>query len=396
MQPVAITAITATSCLGAGLRATSEALRAQRSGLAPCNFETVQLDTYIGQVPGIDERSLPSEISDYECRNNRLALLGLKQDGFMAATARAVHRYGAERVGVFLGTSTAGMLETEIAFRSLDANGMLPASFNYAGSLDFYSLASFVRKVLRLQGPAAVVSTACSSSAKVFGMARRYMQLGIIDAAVVGGVDSLCLTTMYGFHSLQLTSPVQCRPFDKHRDGISVGEAAAFALLEVMGDSNVPGTLALLGVGETSDAHHISSPHPEGAGARSAMQAALADAELPASAVDYINLHGTGTPSNDGAESKAVEGVLGTEVPCSSTKGYTGHTLGAAGALEIAICAIAVSDGFMPSGLNCTLIDPECRINYLRSLGDAGPRVALSNSLGFGGTNCSVVIGRLK
>lgn len=396
MQPVAITAITATSCLGAGLRATSEALRAQRSGLAPCNFETVQLDTYIGQVPGIDERSLPSEISDYECRNNRLALLGLKQDGFMAATARAVHRYGAERVGVFLGTSTAGMLETEIAFRSLDANGMLPASFNYAGSLDFYSLASFVRKVLSLQGPAAVVSTACSSSAKVFGMARRYMQLGIIDAAVVGGVDSLCLTTMYGFHSLQLTSPVQCRPFDKHRDGISVGEAAAFALLEVMGDSNVPGTLALLGVGETSDAHHISSPHPEGAGARSAMQAALADAGLPASAVDYVNLHGTGTPSNDGAESKAVEGVLGTEVPCSSTKGYTGHTLGAAGALEIAICAIAVSDGFMPSGLNCTLIDPECRINYLRSLGDAGPRVALSNSLGFGGTNCSVVIGRLK
>ena len=396
MQPAAITAITATSCLGAGLRATSEALRAQRSGLAPCNFETVQLDTYIGQVPGIDERSLPSEISDYECRNNRLALLGLKQDGFMAATARAVHRYGAERVGVFLGTSTAGMLETEIAFRSLDANGMLPASFNYAGSLDFYSLASFVRKVLSLQGPAAVVSTACSSSAKVFGMARRYMQLGIIDAAVVGGVDSLCLTTMYGFHSLQLTSPVQCRPFDKHRDGISVGEAAAFALLEVMGDSNVPGTLALLGVGETSDAHHISSPHPEGAGARSAMQAALADAGIPASAVDYVNLHGTGTPSNDGAESKAVEGVLGTEVPCSSTKGYTGHTLGAAGALEIAICAIAVSDGFMPSGLNCTLIDPECRINYLRSLGDAGPRVALSNSLGFGGTNCSVVIGRLK
>jgi 3-oxoacyl-[acyl-carrier-protein] synthase-1 len=273
---------------------------------------------------------------------------------------------------------------------------MLPASFKYAGSLDFYSLASFVRKVLSLQGPAAVVSTACSSSAKVFGMARRYMQLGIIDAAVVGGVDSLCLTTMYGFHSLQLTSPVQCPPFDKHRDGISVGEAAAFALLEVMGDSNVPGTLALLGVGETSDAHHISSPHPEGAGARSAMQAALADAGIPASAVDYVNLHGTGTPSNDGAESKAVEGVLGTEVPCSSTKGYTGHTLGAAGALEIAICAIAVSDGFMPSGLNCTLIDPECRINYLRSLGDAGPRVALSNSLGFGGTNCSVVIGRLK
>lgn len=396
MRPVAITALTATSCLGAGLGATREALRGERSGLRPCDFETAQLDTYIGRVVGLEERALPRELADYECRNNRLALFGLTQDGFMQATAAAVARYGARRVGVFLGTSTAGMLEAETAYRERDAlTGLLPESFNYERSLDFFSVASFVRKLLGLQGPAAVVSTACSSSAKVFGLARRYMQLDMIDAAVVGGVDSLCLTILYGFHSLQLTSSLPCRPFDTHRDGISVGEAAAFGLLEAMGNSGRAGTLALLGVGESSDAHHISAPHPEGAGARRAMQAALEDAGLPAAAVDYINLHGTGTPSNDGAESKAVEALFGTGVPCSSTKGASGHALGAAGALEIAISAIAIADGFMPAGLNCAQLDASCRINYLRTNSGTGPRVVLSNSLGFGGTSCSVLIGRL-
>ncbi len=396
MRPVAITALTATSCLGAGLGATREALRGEQSGLRPCDFETARLDTYIGRVVGLEERALPRELAEYECRNNRLALLGLTQDGFMQATAAAVARYGAQRVGLFLGTSTSGMLEAEIAYRERDARtGLLPESFNYEQSLDFFSVASFVRKLLRLKGPAAVVSTACSSSAKVFGLARRYMQLGMIDAAVVGGVDSLCLTILYGFHSLQLTSTLPCRPFDTHRDGISVSEAAAFGLLEVIDDSDRAGTLTLLGVGESSDAHHISAPHPEGAGARRSMQAALEDAGLSAAAVDYINLHGTGTPSNDGAESKAVEALFGTGVPCSSTKGASGHALGAAGALEIAISAIAITDGFMPAGINCAHLDPSCRINYLRTNSSPGPHVVLSNSLGFGGTNCSVLIGRL-
>jgi 3-oxoacyl-[acyl-carrier-protein] synthase-1 len=203
------------------------------------------------------------------------------------------------------------------------------------------------------------------------------------------------LTTLYGFHALQLTSTRPCRPFDSHRDGISIGEAAAFALLEGMDASEQTGALALLGVGESSDAHHISAPHPEGDGARRAMQAALEDAGIHAASVDYINLHGTGTLSNDGAESKAVEAVFGTEVPCSSTKGATGHALGAAGALEIAISARAVTDGFMPAGLHCTNLDPGCRLNYLRATQPSAPRVVLSNSLGFGGTNCSVLLGRL-
>lgn len=397
MNPVAISALTATSCLGTGLQATRASLQAQRSGLTPCNFETVRLSTYIGQVSGVDAQSLPSNLANYDCRNNRLALLGLSQDGFIEATAQAITRYGAHRVGLFLGTSTSGILEAEVAYRHRDPlTGLLPDAFKYAETLDFFSVASFVRRLLGLEGPTAVVSTACSSSAKVFAMAKRYINLGLIDAALVGGVDSLCLTTLYGFHSLQLTSALPCRPFDVHRDGISIGEAAAFALLEVISDSGNPGSLALLGVGESSDAYHISTPHPEGAGARHAMQAALDDAGLAPLAVEYINLHGTGTPSNDSAESKAVETIFGTKIPCSSTKGASGHTLGAAGALEIAISALAITQGFMPAGLHCDTLDPICHLNYLRVNSASAPRVALSNSLGFGGTNCSVLLGRLR
>lgn len=397
MSPLAISAFTATSCLGAGLGATYAALRAPRSGLTPCDFETVRLNTYIGRVGDVDAQRLPSKLAEYSCRNNRLALLGLSQDGLIEATAQAIARYGAHRVGLFLGTSTSGILEAEIAYRHRDpVTGLLPESFNYEKSLDFFSVASFVRRLLEIEGPTAVVSTACSSSAKVFGMAKRYINLGLIDAALVGGVDSLCLTTLYGFHSLQLTSASPCRPFDAHRDGISIGEAAAFALLEVISDSGQQGSLALLGVGESSDAYHISAPHPEGFGARHAMQAALDDAGISPLTVDYINLHGTGTPSNDSAESKAVEALFGAKIPCSSTKGASGHTLGAAGALEVAVSALAITKGFMPAGLHCETLDPNCRLNYLRVNGAAAPRVTLSNSLGFGGTNCSVVLGRLR
>ncbi len=395
MNAVAISALTVTSCLGAGLGETRAALLASRSGLTPCNFETVRLQTYIGQVAGVDAQILPGGLARFECRNNRLAFLGLTQDGFMEAASQAVARYGAHRVGLFLGTSTAGILDAEIAYRNRDPfTGRLPETFKYAESLDFFSVASFVRKLLGLNGPAAVVSTACSSSAKVFGMAKRYINRGLIDAALVGGVDSLCLTTLYGFHSLQLTSALPCRPFDANRDGISIGEAAAFALLELVDEAGAPGSLALLGVGESSDAYHISAPHPEGAGARHAMQAALDDAGLMPAAVDYINLHGTGTPSNDWAESKAVEAVFGSKTPCSSTKGASGHALGAAGALEIAISALAITHGFMPAGLHCSTLDPSCHINYLRANSASAPRVVLSNSLGFGGTNCSVLLGR--
>src|SRR5712671_153564 len=252
MNPLALTSFTATSCIGRGVAATLATLRERRTGLVPCAFETVTLDTWVGEVAGVDDAPLPATLHEFECRNNRLALLGLAQDGLAEAVKRAAARYGRERVGVFLGTSTSGILETELAYRQRDpVSGALPASFNYAGTHNTCSVAAFVRGVLGLEGPASVVSTACSSSAKVFGVAARMIELGVIDAAVVGGVDSLCLTTLYGFHSLQLTARRPCRPFAADRDGISIGEAAAFVLLERPSSRDPAHAIALLGVGES-------------------------------------------------------------------------------------------------------------------------------------------------
>jgi 3-oxoacyl-[acyl-carrier-protein] synthase-1 len=206
----------------------------------------------------------------------------------------------------------------------------------------------------------------------------------------------LCLTTLYGFHSLQLTSSAPCRPFDVARDGISIGEAAAFALLERVPQNLDGDSVLLLGIGESSDAYHISAPHPEGLGARRAMQAALAAAVLEPADIDYINLHGTGTPSNDRAESQAVTSVFGPTTPCSSTKGATGHTLGAAGALEAVISALALKNDVMPGGVHTTTIDPTLTALYLKDNRRASVARVLSNSFGFGGTNCSLIFGRAR
>ncbi len=395
MTPLQLTHFTATSCLGRGLSATLAALEAAHSGLAPCHFETVELKTYIGEVAGLDAVRLPASLQHFDCRNNRLAQLGLLQDGFDAAVLAAVERLGAARVGVFLGTSTSGILTTEIAYRHLDPlTGALPGNFNYRGSHNSFSVADYVRHRFGLAGPAVTVCTACSSSAKVFAAAQRMLAADQIGAAIVGGVDSLCLTTLYGFHSLQLSSVEPCRPFDLERDGLSIGEAAAFALLERAQASVDPEAILLLGAGESSDAYHMSSPHPEGAGARSAMQRALAGAGLAPDDVDYINLHGTGTPSNDSAESRAVSALFGSLTPCSSTKGATGHALGAAGALEAVICALALKASLMPAGLNLRRRDPELAVNYLTANRHAPLRRVLSNSFGFGGANCALLLGR--
>ena len=395
MTPLQLTHFTATSCLGSGLAATLAALEQARCGLTPCRFETVELATFIGEVAGVDAVRLPPPLQHFDCRNNRLAQLGLMQDDFDSAVRTAVERFGSRRVGVYLGTSTSGILSTEIAYRHLDPlTGALPEGFDYAGTHNSFSVADYVARLFDLTGPAVAVCTACSSSAKVFAAAQRMMAANQIDAAIVGGVDSLCLTTLYGFHSLQLTSPEPCRPFDAARDGLSIGEAAAFALLERPGADIDPEAILLLGAGESSDAYHMSSPHPEGAGARSAMRDALADAALAPGDVDYINLHGTGTPSNDSAESRAVAGLFGNATPCSSTKGATGHALGAAGALEAIICAIALKAGLMPGGLNLRQRDPQLGVNYLTRNQRGRLRYVLSNSFGFGGANCALLFGR--
>ncbi|HXA36741.1 MAG TPA: beta-ketoacyl-[acyl-carrier-protein] synthase family protein [Steroidobacteraceae bacterium] len=395
MRPLLLNEFTATSCIGKGVAATLQSLMQQRSGLQSCKFETVDIKTHVGEVAGVDEQRLPEHLRNFDCRNNRLAELALQQDDFFAAVERAVERWGRRRVGVFLGTSTAGILQTELAYRERDpVSGALPSSFEYGSTHNSFSVADYVRRRCRLEGPAVAVSCACASSAKVFGSARRMLEAGLIDAALVGGVDSLCLTTLYGFHSLQLSSSTPCRPFDIKRDGISIGEAAAFALLERAPDDPDDDSVLLLGIGESSDAYHMSAPHPEGLGARRAMRAALAAAMLEPGDIDYINLHGTGTPSNDRAESQAVTSVFGPTTPCSSTKGATGHTLGAAGALEAVISILAVEHGLMPGGIRTTEIDPTLTALYIKDNRRAPINSVLSNSFGFGGTNCSLIFGR--
>ncbi len=395
MNPLWLSHFTATSGIGRGIPQTLAALRQRRGGLVPCAFDTVDLKTFIGEVAGVDAIQLPARLGAFDCRNNRLAFMGLMQDGFTDAVTAASHKYGAERVGVFLGTSTSGILQTELAYRRRDPiNGALPADFMYATTHNTFSVADFTRHYFGLTGPAIVVSSACSSSAKVFASARRMMEAGLIDAAVVGGVDSLCLTTLYGFNSLGLISSQACRPFDVARDGISIGEAAAFALLERVPKDLDENAVLLLGVGESSDAHHMSSPHPEGLGARMAMQEALKTAHLDPADIDYINLHGTATQSNDAAETHAVLAVFGAGTPCSSTKGATGHTLGAAGAMEAVICALALQHGLLPGGLNTKQLDPALPMNYLLDNREQRVSRVLSNSFGFGGTNCSLIFGR--
>jgi 3-oxoacyl-[acyl-carrier-protein] synthase-1 len=374
-----------------------DALRLGRSGLAPCTFETVELATFIGAIEEINGVRIPSRLAAFDCRNNRLAQLAFTQDGFADAVRRAAEKYGRQRIGVFIGTSTSGILETELAYRRRDpVTGALPSDFLYSTQHNTFSVTDFTRQYFDLTGPAVTVSSACSSSAKVFSSARRMMAAGLIDAAVVGGVDSMCLTTLYGFSSLGLTATQVCRPYDITRDGISIGEAGAFVLLEHAPEALNEDAVLLLGVGESSDAYHMSSPHPEGLGARMAMQAALDMAGLEPQDIDYINLHGTATLSNDAAEGKAVAALFGATTPCSSTKGATGHTLGAAGGVEAVICALALQNDFLPAGLNTQQLDPTIPLNYLLANRTQAITRVMSNSFGFGGTNCSLIFGRAK
>jgi 3-oxoacyl-[acyl-carrier-protein] synthase-1 len=396
VNPLLLSAYTVTTCLGRGNDATRAAFRDGQSGLAPCAFESVRLDTWIGEVAAVDAEKLPTSLADYNCRNNRLTQMGLETDGFADRVREAIARYGKTRVGVFLGTSTAGILQTELAYRRRDpATGALPDDFHYRTTHNSFSLAEFTRDYFGLEGMAMAISTACSSSAKVFAAAARQLALGTIDAAIVGGVDTLCLTTLYGFASLQLTSAQPCRPYDVARNGISVGEGAAFALLERCANP-APASVLLLGTGESSDAYHMSSPHPEGLGARMAMEAALRSAGLSAGDIDYINLHGTSTPANDAAEGKAVTTLFGNRVPCSSTKGATGHTLGAAGAVETVICALALTAGLIPGSPGTENIDPTIPIDYVLKTRPKNVSRALTNSFGFGGSNCSLILGIAK
>ena len=394
MQPLALTASCIVSSLGAGRAATLSALEHGTSGLAPCTFDIVDLPTFVGEVAVQQTVRLNPALRRFDCRNNRLAQLALAQDGFQEAVEAVKHRHGPARIGVFLGTSTSGILETERAYRRRDkASGALPADLDYAGTQSTFSVADFVMTALGVSGPALVVSSACASTTKVFATASRMIAIGLCDAAIVGGADSLCLTTLYGFNALQLLAEGPCRPFDAERAGLSIGEGAAFALLERPTSANT-NSVKMLGVGESSDAHHMSAPQPDGLGAALSMSRALASAGLRPEDIDYINLHGTATRIGDAAEDKAVVSLFGETTPCSSTKGHTGHTLGASGIIEAIIAALAITEGILPGSPHTEKRDSALRCHYVTAARPARVRYALSNSFGFGGSNASLVLGR--
>ncbi len=379
---VAVTAYSACNGLGQTTGQVLDKLRAGEHGLTPCPMK-VPFEMFCGVVPD----PLPTPTSGSGAPPVRqLGIGSLAYQGIAPAVAEAVERWGAARVGAVLGTSTGGIAHTEEAYFHWSETGELPADY----SLDahsFHTIGRVLRAAGGWTGPTYVVSTACSSSAKVFSSARRLLRTGRCDAVLVGGVDSLALTTLRGFHSLSAASAGFCRPFSAERDGMNVGEGAALLLLE----RDRPGNVHLVGVGESNDAFHMSAPDPTGRGAIAAMQAALDDAGVQPEDTDYVNAHGTGTRRNDVAEAIAIRHVLGCHVPVVSTKSYTGHMLGAGGATEALFAVAAIERQWVPGNLRLNPVDPEIDLE-LPQVGHHRPvRTVLSNSFAFGGSNTCLV-----
>ena len=339
-----------------------------------------------GELPSLDD--LPVELRG---RNNQLLRIALAS--LRASVAAAVAKYGSDRVAVVLGSSTSGVGESEAAHRHFLATGTWPETFHYRQQ-EMGTPALFVAAELGLRGPAHVISTACSSSAKAMASAARLLKAGMADAVVTGGADSLCRFTVAGFGALGSVSQQRCNPFSLNRNGINIGEAAALFLM-----TREPGPVHLAGWGETADAHHMSAPDPEGKGAERAIREALARAGIDGSDIGYVNLHGTATLQNDAMEAGAVQRTLGIDVPCSSTKPLTGHALGAAGAIEAALCWIALArnpDHRLPPHWWDGVIDPALAPIHLVRPGeraDTPLRYALSQSFAFGGSNAALILG---
>jgi 3-oxoacyl-[acyl-carrier-protein] synthase-1 len=386
IPPLAVTAYTVTCAAGRGRDAFAHALATRASGLRENDFPEWPLPCWIGRVAGLDDAPLPAAWAEWESRNHRLAWMALNEDGFHERARAAIERYGASRVALILGTSTSSIGETERAYRELGADGRFAPAQRASRVHETHSLGAFVQQALELRGPCLTIATACSSSAKVFASAEHLIRAGVVDAAIVGGTDTLCGSVLYGFNALELVSREPCRPFDATRSGLSLGEAAGFALLEnIQVDKSAP---RLIGCGESADAHHMSAPHPQGLGAERAMREALARAGMAAGAVDYINLHGTASRQNDEVEAALIARLFPASVHASSTKGWTGHTLGAAGIVEAAVALLAIERGFAPGTLNARDLDPACGPQIRIDNAQRPVRVALSNSFGFGGNNC--------
>jgi 3-oxoacyl-[acyl-carrier-protein] synthase-1 len=390
---LALTALGIATPLGNGKAVTAANLfSGSRAGLAERHDLLFDRAVTVGVVDAVLPAARPAESG---CRNNRLMQLVL--DEIAEPLARAVRLYGSDRIAVVLGTSTSGIAEGGAAVELHRRTGDWPDGFSYRRQ-ELGGLARHAATYLGLTGPAYTVATACSSSAKAFASARRLIRAGVVDAAVVGGADTLCRLTLNGFNAIEALSPTRCNPFSRNRDGITIGEGAAAFLLEP-GDDPV----RLLGVGETSDAYHASAPAPDGAGAAAAMREALADAGLSPGDIGYVNLHGTGTTLNDAMESHAMTSVFGRLVPASSTKPMTGHMLGSAGACEAAFLWLTLSptynpEGMLPPHLWDGMKMPDLPPLNLVAIGDRlppGNRMAmLSNSFAFAGSNATLVLGR--
>lgn len=391
LDPVAITAWRCLSAAGSDPGALTAALREGRSWLAPIRLFPLPFGTVVGEF----RAPLPSirpGLSAYACRNARLALAALN-GGFRARVEAALERYGAGRVGLILGTSTSGIYDSEQAYAHFVVYREMPADFNFLRRHAISATAQFLGLELGIEGPVYAISTACSSSAKALGAGQRLLQTGVCDAVLVAGVDTLCRLTLQGFHSLGLIAPGPCRPMDAGREGINIGEAAALLLLE-RSKAETQACPHLLAVGESSDAHHMSAPDPDGHGAEAAMRAALTLAGLQPEQVGYVNLHATATLLNDLAEARAVARLFGERVPCSGVKGLLGHTLGASGTVEAVVTLEALREGWLPGTCGLEHPDPACRIRLLRNPQPTDAAFALCNAFGFGGSNASVLLAR--
>ena len=356
-----------------------------RSGLGPSPIE-LPFETVVGAVRA-ELPDLPASLSPWTTRATRIASLLL--DDLEVEIDRLRSRWRPERIAVLLGTSTAGASETEEAYRHYLEEGALPSDYDLFRKYTYGAILHVVRERTGSRGPSWVISTACTSSAKPLGSAQRLIAAGIVDAAIVGGVDTLCRMTLHGFKSLDALSASACRPFAADRDGLNIGEGGAFLLLERSGEA-----LGILeGVGESSDAYHISAPHPEGLGARLAMERALADAGCDATAIDHVNAHGTGTRLNDVSEAAAIEALFGRDVPVVSTKSYTGHMLGGAGATEAAMALLATLEDWIPGSLGAAPVDEKIHVCVRDERSEGRIQRVISNSFAFGGNNISVVIG---
>ncbi len=391
-EPVYLNALGVVNALGRGCEAVlSSLLQGHAPGMQPRAGWIPERTVHVGVVTE-ELPAWPEHLGAFDSRNNRLLAAAAEEIATPLAAAR--ERFGSDRIGVVLGSSTSGIAEGEAAIASYLQTGTVPPAYDYRQQ-EIGSPSEGLARVLGLEGVAYTISTACSSSAKAFGAARNLIEMDQCDAVVVGGADSLCRLTLNGFAALESVAAGPCRPFSSERDGINIGEGAALFLM-----TREPGPIRLAGVGESCDAHHISAPEPDGLGAEAAMRAALEEGGVEPDAVAYLNLHGTATPKNDEMESAAVARVLGPETPCSSTKSLTGHTLGPAGAIEVALCWLLLSernaDNVLPAHIfNGPRDESLARIGLLEAPGRLptdGPRYCLSNSFAFGGNNCSVLI----